>query len=60
MKLKKYFLFHSLVFSKTQHGVRGACAVVCDRVGFFEKNVLSQKMMKISKKMGKNSLKKVF
>ena len=38
----------SLVFSGTQHGVRGPCGVAHDRVGFFENNVFTPKMGKIS------------
>ena len=34
----------SLVFSETQHGVRGQCIVVCDRTRFFEKNIFAQKI----------------
>ena len=33
----------SLVFSGTQHGVRGPCGVVYDRVRFFENHVLPPK-----------------
>ena len=41
----------SLVFSETQHDVRGPC-VVRDRVAFFEKNIFSQKMGKMGQKTG--------
>ena len=40
----------SLVFSETQHVVRGPCVVVRDRGGFFRKNIFAQKMPKMGKK----------
>ena len=40
----------SLVFSETQHGVRGPYIVVCDRAGFFRKNSHRPKMVKNSSK----------
>ena len=44
----------SLVFSETQHVVRGpfVVVVVCDRARFFEKNIFAQKMRKMGKKIG--------
>ena len=36
------FLELDLVFSGTQHGVRGPCGVVYDKARFFENNVLPQ------------------
>ena len=29
-----------LIFSGTQHGVRGLCSVVCNRAGFFGKKTI--------------------
>ena len=34
----------SLVFSETQHGVRGPCLVVHDRSGFFSKKIFVPKL----------------
>ena len=42
----------SLVFSETQHGVRDPCLIVCDRAGFFLKNLFAQKMGKMGQKQG--------
>ena len=33
----------SLVFSETQHGIRGSCGVVYDRDGFFDNNIFAPK-----------------
>ena len=44
----------ALGFSETQHGVRGLCGVVRDRVGFFGKKVFAPKMGKMGQKMGQN------
>ena len=43
----------SLVFSETQHAVRGPYLVVCDRVGFFLKNIFAPKMGKMGQKWAK-------
>ena len=40
----------SLVFSHTQHGVRGPYDVVFDRAEFFEKNILAPNMGKVGQK----------
>ena len=42
----------SLVFSETQHDVRGPCLVVCDRVGFFKKNLFVPKNGENGPKIG--------
>ena len=42
----------SLVFSETQHGVRGPCLVVRDRARFFRKNLFAPKMGKMGQKQG--------
>ena len=44
----------SLVFSETQHGVRGPCGVVRDRAGILGKNIFAPKMRKIGQKWAKN------
>ena len=54
-----FFGIHSLVFSKTQHGVRGPC-VVHDRVRFFEKNLFAQKMGKMGQKWAKTRVFKIY
>ena len=40
---------YSLVFSETQHGVKGPYGVASGR--FFEKNISAQKMWKMGQKM---------
>ena len=40
----------SLVFSESQHGVRGPCVVERDRARFFENNIFAQKIGKMGKK----------
>ena len=40
----------SLVFSETQHGVRGPYIVMCDRAEFFRKNLHRAKMTKNGQK----------
>ena len=37
VKILHFLGIGSLVFSETQHGVRGPCLVACDRAGFFLK-----------------------
>ena len=44
----------SLVFSETQHGVRGPYIVVCDRAGFFGKNLHPTKKTKNGQKWPQN------
>ena len=44
----------SVVFSKTQHCVRGLCVVVLERVGFFKKIFFVPKMGKMGQKCAKN------
>ena len=46
----------SLVFSETEHGVRGPYLVVRDRAGFFKKNLFAPKMGKMGPKWAKNSV----
>ena len=43
----------SLVFSETQHGIRGPCVVVRDRARFFENKFFSQKWGKWAKNFPK-------
>ena len=53
--LSRSFLWiGSLVFSETQHGVRGPCLVVHDRAGFFLKNLFAPKMGKTGQKWAKS------
>ena len=47
-----FFTIGSLVFSETQHSVRGPCVVVGDRAGFFEKIFFAPKMGKMGQKQG--------
>ena len=44
----------SLVFSETQHGVRGPYLVICDRAGFFGKNPHRAKTTENGQKWPKN------
>ena len=39
-----------IIFSETQHSVRGPCLVVRDRAGFFLKNLFAPKMGKMGQK----------
>ena len=50
----------SLVFSKTQHCVRGLCVVVLERVGFFKKIFFVPKMGKMGQKCAKNRVFEVY
>ena len=43
----------SLVFSETQHGVRGPCVVVRERARMFEKHFFAQNMGKMGQKSAK-------
>ena len=43
-----------LIFSGTQHSVRGLCSVVCNRAGFFGKNNFSPNMGNMSQIRAKN------
>ena len=47
---RRFLWIGSLVFSETQHGVRGSCLVVCGRSGFLKKNLFAQKMGKMGQK----------
>ena len=42
----------SMVFSETQHNVRGPCLVVRDRAGFLLKKIFARKMGKMGQKKG--------
>ena len=50
----------SLVFSETQHGVRGPCVVVRDGARFSEKNLFAQKVGKMGQKWAKNMVFKIY
>ena len=53
MFLSKSFLgIGSLVFSETQHSVKGQCVVVRDRAGFFLKKIFLSKNGKNGPKIG--------
>ena len=41
---QKFSYNGSLVFSGTQHGVRGPCSVVRHKTGLFESNIFTQKL----------------
>ena len=52
--VRKFLRIGSLVFTETQHGVRGPYRVMCDRAGLFGKNPHWAKMVKNGQKWPKN------